>query len=162
VVLTLCPCADIPETSRVNLRQCVRLESGVRFDLGAAVCAKITKYYCHCPLNSPISLDVKMYLPLSSTFLHFLRTQLPLSPSNPVALNGQSETYHKDYKNLAILSPYHDAPNVPGVSVNLPDDCTVDQVVMVSSLPHSVPVLRMMSVPTQVTPTRIPWSRVRE
>ena len=84
-----------------------------------------------------------MYLPLSSTFLYFL--QLPLSPSDPVAFDGQSEAPHKDYENLAILSPYHDAPNVPGVSVNLPDDCTVDQVIMVSSLPHSVPVLRVTS-----------------
>ena len=103
-----------------------------------------------------------MYLPLSSTFLRFL--QLPLSPSNTVAFSGQSEAHHKDYKNLAILSPYHDAPNVSGVYATLPDDCTVDQVIMVSSLPHSAPVLRMTValVLTQVTPTRIPWSRVRE
>ncbi|KAN0077086.1 Histidine phosphatase superfamily [Tylopilus felleus] len=49
-----------------------------------------------------------MYLPL-----HFL--QFPFSPG---------------HKNLATLSPYHDAPNVPGVSVNLPHDCTVDQVIV--------------------------------
>ncbi|KAH0827169.1 phosphoglycerate mutase-like protein [Lanmaoa asiatica] len=75
--------------------------------------------------------SLKMYLPLSSTFLRFL--QLPLSPSShkqPVAPNGQSEPRHKDYRNLATLSPYHDAPNVPGVSVNLPDDCTVNQVIL--------------------------------
>ncbi|KAG8217723.1 histidine phosphatase superfamily [Butyriboletus roseoflavus] len=68
-----------------------------------------------------------MYLPL----LHLL--QLPLSrlnPGQPVAANGQSDSHHTDYKNLATLSPYHDAPNIPGVSVNLPDDCTVDQVIL--------------------------------
>ncbi|KAF8136585.1 phosphoglycerate mutase-like protein [Boletus edulis] len=58
-----------------------------------------------------------MYLPL----VHLL--QLSLSPN---VLDDQSE----DYKNLATVSPYHDAPNVPGVSVDLPDDCTVDQVIM--------------------------------
>ena len=80
-----------------------------------------------------------MYLPL-----HFL--QFPFSPG---------------HKNLATLSPYHDAPNVPGVSVNLPHDCTVDQVIVVSSLSHSEPVLRMTLLSIRVTPTRIAWSRVR-
>ena len=63
-----------------------------------------------------------MYLP--STLLHLL--QIPLSaPSS-----------HSSRESFAVLSPYHDAPSVPGVSPNLPDDCTVNQVIMVSSFPR--------------------------
>ena len=83
-----------------------------------------------------------MYLP----FLHLF--QLPLPPEQPLAPNGQSGSRHTDSRNLATLSPYRDAPNMPGVSVNLPDDCTVDQVILVSSLPHNELVLWMTSVPT--------------
>ncbi|KAI9571335.1 phosphoglycerate mutase-like protein [Boletus coccyginus] len=57
-----------------------------------------------------------MYLPPSWAFL------LPFSVPDPVVQNSQHQ--------LGVLSPYRDAPHVPGVSVNLPDDCTVDQVIL--------------------------------
>lgn len=92
-----------------------------------------------------------MYLPLgSSTLLHFL--QLPLSllnsdqPNlNPTVHDGQLVDHHHGRKdlnnNLGNIAPYHDAPVVPGVSSDLPDDCTVDQVILVSRQPgnESVP-----------------------
>ncbi|KAF8559780.1 phosphoglycerate mutase-like protein [Imleria badia] len=74
---------------------------------------------------------------LLNQFKWALPTQIPFKLvgamntfRNLGAVHGQSESHHKNYKNLATLSPYHDAPNVPGVSVNLPDDCTVDQVLV--------------------------------
>ena len=93
-----------------------------------------------------------MYLPPILRFLQF-----SLSTPDPVVINGRSEAQHE---HLAVLSPYHDAPNVPGVSVNLPDDCTVDQVILVSVLRHNEPGLRVTLVPSQATPTRIPRSRI--
>lgn len=36
-----------------------------------------------------------------------------------------------DLNRLAVLSPYHDRAPIPGVRAELPDDCTVDQVMLV-------------------------------
>lgn len=84
-----------------------------------------------------------MYLPLgSSTLLHLLQLPLSLLNSDQQNLNsvvpdeqlGNHHHHHgrKDLKHFGNLSPYHDAPVVPGVSVDLPDDCSVDQVILVS------------------------------
>ncbi|KAH0837768.1 phosphoglycerate mutase-like protein [Lanmaoa asiatica] len=81
-----------------------------------------------------------MYLPLGgSTLLRLL--QLPLSllnydqPTLHSVLPGDSEQFEhhhscNDLNNLGNISPYHDAPTVPGASLDLPDDCTVDQVIL--------------------------------
>ena len=89
-----------------------------------------------------------MYLPSGSTLLHLL--QLPLSLSNPdqptlhfVVPDEHFGDHHvrKDFvNNLGNLSPYHDAPMVRGVSADLPDDCIVDQVILVSPQPGNEPV----------------------
>ncbi|KAF9227673.1 phosphoglycerate mutase-like protein [Gyrodon lividus] len=76
-----------------------------------------------------------MYL-LNPAILSLL--QVPLSPFNAeqaaleydVAPGDQHGVRRNDLSNLATLSPYHDAPHVPEVSVDLPDDCTVDQVML--------------------------------
>ena len=83
-----------------------------------------------------------MYLPLSSTLLRWLqissfsppRPDIPVSHSVTPVSDEQLWYNHdsKDLNNLGNLSPYHDAPGVSGVSVDLPDDCAVDQIILVS------------------------------
>ena len=81
-----------------------------------------------------------MYLPLESTLLRLLELPLSLFSSSdrptPYSLSPTEQFgHHHDHKvnNLGNISPYHDAPTVPGVPADLPDDCTVDQVILVSS-----------------------------
>ncbi|KAN0100054.1 Histidine phosphatase superfamily [Tylopilus felleus] len=57
----------------------------------------------------------------------FLRCPLSLSNSD---LGFEGLPICTGLNDLANLSPYHDAPAVPGVYVSLPDDCTVDQVIL--------------------------------
>ena len=87
-----------------------------------------------------------MHLPLGSTLLRLLQLPLPLSNPDQPTLHSESvvpdEHFvdhhgHKDLNNLGNLSPYHDAPIVRGVSADLPNDCTVDQVILVSSQPSN-------------------------
>ena len=81
-----------------------------------------------------------MYIPLESTLLRLLPLPLQslLGSYGPATESivpkdqlGHSHG-HKHYK-LGNISPYHDAPPFPRVSANLPDDCAVDQVVLVGS-----------------------------
>ena len=83
-----------------------------------------------------------MYIPLASSILHLLQLPLSLSDSDQSTLQSVVPDEHfgdhrrhrrEDLNNLGNLSPYHDAPTVRGVSADLPDDCTVDQVILVSS-----------------------------
>ena len=81
-----------------------------------------------------------MYLPFgSSTLVRLL--QLPLSlpnsaqPTPHLDSVAPDEQLRKHHLNLGNLSPYQDAPTVPRVSADLPDDCTVNQVILVSSQP---------------------------
>ncbi|KIJ69292.1 hypothetical protein HYDPIDRAFT_145178 [Hydnomerulius pinastri MD-312] len=76
-----------------------------------------------------------MYLP-GPAILGLL--QVPLIPFNTDHRQGLDSkaapsghgVHHNDLSNLATLSPYHDGPHVPGVSVDLPGDCKVDQVML--------------------------------
>ena len=80
-----------------------------------------------------------MYLPFTSpAFLQFLQLPLLLSNSNQPE---QLENRHgrKRINNLGNISPYHKVPSVPGVSADLPNDCTVDQVISASSQPDNEP-----------------------
>ncbi|KIJ16939.1 hypothetical protein PAXINDRAFT_168380 [Paxillus involutus ATCC 200175] len=72
-----------------------------------------------------------MYL-LSSAILSLLQVTLsPVSAEQTVLVSDdQYGVRRNQWNNLATLSPYHDAPHVPGVSADLPDDCTVDQVML--------------------------------
>ncbi|KAF8435759.1 phosphoglycerate mutase-like protein [Boletus edulis BED1] len=74
-----------------------------------------------------------MYLPPES-LLRLL--QLPLSLLNsdqptphPEVSDGKHHG-HKNLNNLGNLSPYHDASTVHGASADLPEDCTIDQVIL--------------------------------
>ncbi|KAG9310348.1 histidine phosphatase superfamily [Chiua virens] len=80
-----------------------------------------------------------MYLPLGSTLIGLL--QIPLlrldaygSPARSIVPIDQCQDLHGSSRsklnNLGNLSPYHDGPFDKDVSVNLPDDCTVDQVIL--------------------------------
>ena len=85
-----------------------------------------------------------MYLPLTSALLRWLQLS-PFSPldSDQPALPhlavpvSEEQLRHphgsQDLNNLGNFSPYHDAPKFPGLSADLPDDCVVDQVILVSS-----------------------------
>ncbi|KAI9566387.1 phosphoglycerate mutase-like protein [Boletus coccyginus] len=74
-----------------------------------------------------------MYLPFgSSTLVRLLQLPLSLPNSAQPAPNCvvPDERLREHHLNLGNLSPYQDAPTVPRVSVDLPDDCTVDQVIL--------------------------------
>jgi acid phosphatase len=94
----------------------------------------------------PLSL-LEMYLPLASSILHLLQLPLSLSDSDQSTLHSVASDEHfgdhhhrKDLNNLGNLAPYHDAPTAHRVSADLPDDCTVDQVILVSSQPGNEPM----------------------
>lgn len=78
-----------------------------------------------------------MYLPLGSTLLRLLQLPLSLPKSDQPTLHSESVAPGDQFWDLGNLSPYHDAPPVSGVSQDLPDDCTVDQVILVSFQPDN-------------------------
>ena len=98
-----------------------------------------------------------MYLPFgSATLLRFL--QLPALLPNFDQPERLEEHYHrKDLNHLGNISPYHNAPAVPGVSADLPEDCTVDQVILVSFRPDNKPVSGL-TLSTIVASSWLPWS----
>ncbi|KAL4067171.1 histidine phosphatase superfamily [Scleroderma yunnanense] len=61
---------------------------------------------------------------------------LQLSLSSLTGIFSGADFAHEDSLNancrqrFATLSPYHDRPHIPGISADLPSDCTVDQVMM--------------------------------
>ncbi|KAF8546057.1 phosphoglycerate mutase-like protein [Imleria badia] len=85
-----------------------------------------------------------MYLPLRSwTLLHLFQLPFSWALSNSDQRNlgfavpdeqlGDLHDHHhgrKDLNHLGNLSPYHDAPTVPGVLADLPNDCTVDRIIL--------------------------------
>ena len=82
-------------------------------------------------------LLLEMYLPSGLSLLQSLQLPLSLFTGN----SDQSTLHYGDFhgreelNSLGNISPYHDAPAVPGVSPDLPGDCTVDQVILVSFQP---------------------------
>ncbi|KAG6336402.1 hypothetical protein ID866_2675 [Astraeus odoratus] len=67
-----------------------------------------------------------MYIPAVLNLLHI--SLWPFSGLEDINSGSDANAY--DPNKLAALSPYHDRAQVPGVSANLPTDCTVDQVVL--------------------------------
>lgn len=69
---------------------------------------------------------------VSSSFLTLFPV-LALGVSAAQLQFGQSSDL---YDGLGNLSPYHAAPAVAGVRSSLPDDCTVNQVMLVSRIDY--------------------------
>ena len=114
---------------------------------------------------SDITEPVRIAFPWEQKNLSLLQARVPCEVSYqslmylPLHLLQVPLLHARSYRNLATLSPYHDAPHVPGVSVILPDDCAVDQAIMVRLLPHtSSPLTRPGSSYTGMDPV-VPSSK---
>ncbi|KAH7889355.1 phosphoglycerate mutase-like protein [Phlebopus sp. FC_14] len=72
-----------------------------------------------------------MYIPSFLNLLQIHFSQLEPAHSE-FGVDRHQPSNRNHFNNLGTLSPYHSGPHVPEVSLNLPSDCTVDQVMLVS------------------------------
>ena len=102
------------------------------------------------PLNYSVSCIFRSNRPFCDYLNSLYRCSVPVTdqPHTLYIIPDERFGHHHGHKvnNLGNISPYHDAPTVPGVSADLPDDCTVDQVILVSSeLPGIEPTSQSIS-----------------